>query len=89
MKILERLRSLTSASPIETPSIEHSCEVMPRSVGQTSYDEFYGLIGDETLDAGLPGHTIDGLRRRLPDVHEEIPPECYELSDASENLDTQ
>lgn len=91
MKILERLRSLAGAFPIEPQSIDPGYEVTPLDLEPIDYEESYGLIDEaaDEFDAGLPGHTIDGYRRRIPDVHEEIPPESYELSDATEILDSR
>lgn len=90
MKILERLRSLAGAYPIEPQSIDPGHEVTPLDLEPNDYEASYNLIeeAEEEFDTGLPSHTLDGYRRRIPDVHEEIPPESYELSDATENLDS-
>lgn len=92
MKILERLRSLASTFPIEPQSIEPGYEVTPLDMEPIDYEETYGFADEGTaaeFDIGLHSHTIDGFRRRIPDVHEEIPPESHEFSDATENLDSR
>ena len=89
MKILERLRGLASDFPIEKQSVEPGWGVTPLDQELVDYDAVYGLADDgaaEEIDAGFLSHTIDGLRRRLPDVHEEIPPESYELSETTGSL---
>ena len=92
MKILERLRSLAGAFPVEPRSIGQSEELLPLDLEPNDDEAPYGVDGEETafeLDAGLPGHTIDGLRRRIPDVHEDIPPESYEFSGETDIPDTR
>lgn len=90
MKILERLRSLAEGLRIEPLITDATYEVVPLDFESIEYEDPDGLdVSDPLPDAGLPHHTVDGLRRRIPDVHEEIPPEGYEISDQNESFDPQ
>jgi len=78
MKILERLRGLVDELKIE-PGNSY-----PNPLSSIDYDS---MEYEDPVSLDLSRHTVDGLRRRIPDVHEEIPPEGYEISDQNESFD--
>jgi hypothetical protein len=80
MKLLQRLRTLAAEFPIEPSDLSFTYEVIPLDLGRIENEDDYGFESTSLAadgSAGLP--TVDGLRRRLPEVHEEIPPEGYML----------
>jgi hypothetical protein len=90
MKILERLRDLAEELRIEPRNLDATYEVTPLDFESIDYEDPYGLeVSDPLPDSGLSRHTVDGLRRRIPEVHEEIPPEGYSISDQNESFDPQ
>lgn len=90
MKILERLRDLAEGLRIEPRNLDATYEVIPLDFESIDYEDPYGLeVSDPLPDSGLSCHTLDGLRRRIPEVHEEIPPEGYVISDQNESFDPQ
>ena len=78
MKILERLRGLADEVKIEPRNS------YPNSLSLIDYDL---MEYEDPVSLDLSRHTVDGLRRRIADVHEEIPPEGYEISDQIESFD--
>ena len=78
MKILERLRGLADEVKIEPRNS------YPNSLSLIDYDL---MEYEYPVSLDLSRHTVDGLRRRIADVHEEIPPEGYEISDQNESFD--
>ena len=85
MKILERLRDLAEELKIEPTNFEPNSRMGQLDYDSIEYENPDSL--DPLPDFGFSRHTVDGLRRRLPDVHEEIPPEGYEISDQNESFD--
>ena len=84
MKILSRLRDLSIFSqlpevqPAETPLIDRD---------EVDYDECFDSIGDDgLLDLDTNSGTMDGLRRRIPDLHEDFPPYAIGLEDQQDDL---
>jgi hypothetical protein len=90
MKILERLRELAEGLRVEPRRPDAAYEVIPLDFESIEYEDPYGFeVSDPLLDSGLSRHTVDGLRRRIPEVHEDIPPEGYAISDQNESFDPQ
>lgn len=88
MKILERLRDLPDGLRIERQHTS-AYEISALEYESIEYEDPYSEGRDPLRDACLSNHAVDGLRRRIPDVHEEIPPEGYVISDQHENFDPQ
>lgn len=89
MKILERLRGLAEGLKIEPQNADANYEVTPLDFESIEYEDPYGLEGIDALpDSGFSRLTV-GLRRRIPEVHEDIPPQGYEISDQNESFDPQ
>lgn len=90
MKILERLRDLAEELRIEPRNLDAAYEVTPLDFESIEYEDPDAQeLSDPLPDSGLSRHTVDGLRRRIPEVHEEIPPEGYAISDQAESFDPQ
>ncbi|MDP1680232.1 MAG: hypothetical protein Q8L39_00460 [Burkholderiales bacterium] len=90
MKILERLRDLAEGLKIEPRNLDAAYEVIPLDFESIDYEDPYGFeVSGGLPDSGFSRHTVDGLRRRIPEVHEEIPPEGYAISDQNESFDPQ
>ena len=80
MKILNRLRDLlaqpghAAEEPIATPS----APVIDRD--EIDFDDnFYDLGDGGLLNADANHCTVDGLRRRIPELHEDFPPDALHM----------
>jgi len=90
MKILERLRDLAEGLRIEPLNTDATYEVVPLDYESIEYEGTDGFeVSDSLPDPGFSCHTVDGFRRRIPEVHEEVPPESYVISDQAESYDPQ
>lgn len=90
MKILERLRDLAHERSVEPSDVQAGYEVASldyESIEYASVDE--AIVGDPLPSASFSRHTVSGLRRRIPDVHEDIPPDGYEISEQSESFEAE
>lgn len=88
MKLLERLRDLAHEQNIE-PCNELDYHVVSLDYESIEYESAEGAISDPLLDTDRSFHTVDGLRRRIPDVHEDIPPEGYAISEQHAGFDLE
>ena len=76
MKILSRLRALPrlARATVAQPPVLEAAPLIDRD--EVDFDEyFYSVDDDSLLDLEASGGTVDGLRRRIPELHEDFPPD--------------
>lgn len=86
MKILSRLRDLPffSLLPTAPPVISPASPLIDRD--DVDCDECFDSIGDDGLpDLEANYATVDGLRRRIPDLHEDFPPDALGMEDQQDD----
>ena len=80
MKILTRLRDLLAQpeNVTEQPVAVPTAPVIDRD--EIDFDEnFYDLGDGSLLNVDANHGTVDGLRRRIPELHEDFPPNALNL----------
>lgn len=82
MKILTRLRDLLAQpeNATEEPVAAPAAPIIDRDDIDFD-DDFYDLGGGSLLNIEANCGTVDGLRRRIPDLHEDFPPNALNLED--------
>ena len=87
MKILSRLRALSPFQRLTglEPAVSQAIPSIDRD--ETDLDGCFDGIGDDgLLDFEAGGGTVDGLRRRIPDLHEDFPPDVLGVEEQGESL---
>lgn len=80
MKILNRLRDLLAQpeNATEEPGAAPVAPTIDRD--EIDFDDnFYDLGDGGLLNADANHGTVDGLRRRIPELHEDFPPDALNL----------
>ncbi|MDA8260347.1 MAG: hypothetical protein M0Z99_32725 [Betaproteobacteria bacterium] len=79
MKTLKRLRMLYPGSGAEDgPSPDMRSWTAQFNKRETGSEEETECDHDTDLhDHDVPGRTLDGLRKRIPGIHEDFPPDGY------------
>lgn len=80
MKILNRLRGLQTQpeNAMEEPVAVSTAPTIDRD--EIDFYDSFDNIGDGSLLLGDAAHdTVDGLRRRIPELHEDFPPNALNL----------
>ena len=81
---------MTSVFPIEAQLIEPRYKVVEMDSESIDHDA-YNCIEETESDkffTGWPDCTIDGFRRRIPELHADYPPESYTISESNDNLES-
>ncbi|MCL4472125.1 MAG: hypothetical protein M1547_13620 [Gammaproteobacteria bacterium] len=79
MKTLKRLRMLYSKSGAEDgPSPDLRSWTAQSNKREADFEEETERNYDTDLhEHDVPGRTLDGLRKRIPGIHEDFPPDGY------------
>ena len=79
MKILSRLRDLLTQPQGETPNEVPVAPLLDRD--EMDFDNCFDDSNEGDLQGvGASSGMMNGLRRRIPELHEDVPPDAFGLS---------
>lgn len=78
MKILSRLRDLLTQPQGETPNEVPVAPLLDRD--EMDFDDCFDDSSEGVLQSvDASSGTMNGLRRRIPELHEDVPPDAFGL----------